>query len=144
QAVALIKAVRVTARLNKRQLKALKQFAADYQSRHHIKAYLIANPVSGAGKWVDAQDEIIEMLSPYMSLTVQQTSPDITAQQLALQAKKNSANLIIACGGDGTVSEVASELVNTDIRLGIIPLGTTNALSHALWGISAKLMPIRS
>lgn len=144
QAVALIKAVRVTARLNKRQLKALRQFAADYQSRHHIKACLIANPVSGAGKWEHAQEEIIELLSPYMSLTVQQTSPEICAQQLALQAKQNGTNLIIACGGDGTVSEVASELVNTDIRLGIIPLGTTNALSHALWGISAKLMPIRS
>lgn len=144
QALALIKAVRITARLNRRQLKALKNFATHQQGNSHVKACLIANPVSGGGKWQQEEQQIIELLSPYMTLTVQTTSPEVSAQQLAKQAKDQGANLIIACGGDGTVSEVAAELVNTDIRLGIIPLGTTNALSHALWGISAKLMPVRS
>lgn len=144
QALTLIKAIRKTAQLNKRQLAALRHFAANYQQSHHLIAWLIANPVSGAGKWLQNQDEIIGLLSPHMTLTVRETSLEETAQQLSQQAKQAGASLIIACGGDGTVSEVAAELVNTDIRLGIIPLGTTNALSHALWGISAKLMPIRS
>ena len=144
RAVALIKEVRHTANLNRRQLKALRSFADNYDDNMHIKAWLIANPVSGGGKWPRAEPDILELLNPYMTLTVKTTTESLSAQQLAQQAKTAGANLIIACGGDGTVGEVATELVNTDIPLGIIPLGTTNALCHALWGISAKLMPVRS
>ena len=144
QAVALIKEVRHTANLNTRQLAALRKFAASYDSNMHTKAWLIANPVSGGGKWQNAEAEIAELLSPYMALTVKTTTPDLSARELAKQAKAAGANLVIACGGDGTVGEVAAELVTTNIALGIIPMGTTNALSHALWGISAKLMPVQS
>ena len=144
RAVTLIKEVRRTANLNTRQLAALRNFAANYDNNMQIKAWLIANPVSGAGKWESAEPDIIELLSPYMTLTVKTTAQHLSARQLAKAAKAAGANLIIACGGDGTVGEVAAELVMTDIPLGIIPLGTTNALSHALWGISAKLMPVRS
>ncbi len=144
RAVALIKEVRHTANLNTRQLAALRNFAVNYDHNMHIKAWLIANPVSGGGKWVAAEPDIVEQLTPHMTLTVKTTSETLSARQLAKQAKAAGANLIIACGGDGTVGEVAAELVTTDIPLGIIPLGTTNAFSHALWGISAKLMPVRS
>lgn len=51
-------------------------------------------------------------------------------------------NQVIVSGGDGTVTEVASQLVGTDIQLGIIPLGTANALCHVLYGIGVKLAPV--
>jgi len=38
----------------------------------------------------------------------------------------------IACGGDGTILEVASELIHTEKTLGIIPLGTGNDLCKTL------------
>ncbi|HKK46187.1 MAG TPA: diacylglycerol kinase family protein [Balneolaceae bacterium] len=41
-------------------------------------------------------------------------------------------DVIVACGGDGTVREVASELIKTEKTLGIIPLGTGNDLSKTL------------
>lgn len=144
RAVSLIKRVRQTARLNKTQLKALRTFARQYDDTLQTKAWLIANPVSGGGKWRAAQADIIELLSPFMQLTVKTTSQTLTATKLAAAARADGANLVIACGGDGTVGAVAAELVGTSVRLGIIPLGTTNALSHALWGISAKLLPVRS
>lgn len=41
-------------------------------------------------------------------------------------------DVFVACGGDGTVREVASELVCTEKTLGIIPLGTGNDLCKTL------------
>lgn len=144
QALALIKQVRHTARLNRAQLTTLRQFIHSYQQDAQQKVWLIANPVAGGGKWARAEAEIVSLLSPFMLLSIHITNHHHSARQLAHQAKQAGCKLVIACGGDGTVTEVASELVGTDIRLGIIPLGTTNALSHALWGIRAKLMPVRS
>ncbi len=48
---------------------------------------------------------------------------------------------VFACGGDGTVSDVASGLVDTDIALGIIPVGSTNTLAYE-FGI--PLDPVRA
>ena len=48
------------------------------------------------------------------------------------------ANAIIACGGDGTVNEVASQLVDSPILLGIIRLGSGNGLASHL-GISPSI-----
>ena len=40
------------------------------------------------------------------------------------------------------MTEVATVLVNTDCKLGIIPLGTANALAHVLMGIKSKIIPV--
>jgi diacylglycerol kinase (ATP) len=40
--------------------------------------------------------------------------------------------LVIAAGGDGTISDVATALVHTNIPLGILPLGTGNILAREL------------
>ena len=50
--------------------------------------------------------------------------------------------MIIASGGDGTVSAVAGAVINTDIPLGVIPRGTANAFGMAL-GISQQINPLR-
>jgi diacylglycerol kinase (ATP) len=39
---------------------------------------------------------------------------------------------VIACGGDGTVHEVLQPLVGTGVALGVLPLGTANALAANL------------
>lgn len=41
-------------------------------------------------------------------------------------------DVFVACGGDGTVREVAEKLVNTQKKLGIIPMGTGNDLCKTL------------
>ncbi|MBI4836393.1 MAG: hypothetical protein HY817_03990 [Candidatus Abawacabacteria bacterium] len=41
-------------------------------------------------------------------------------------------NHFIACGGDGTFSLLATPLLHSDCRVGIIPLGSANVLAHEL------------
>ena len=45
--------------------------------------------------------------------------------------ENNTAN-VIAAGGDGTINEVASQLVNSQTNLGIIPLGSGNGFARAV------------
>jgi YegS/Rv2252/BmrU family lipid kinase len=46
-------------------------------------------------------------------------------------------DIVIACGGDGTVHEVLQSLVGTSVALGVLPLGTANALAANL-GLTAS------
>ncbi|MER2492042.1 diacylglycerol kinase family protein [Catenovulum sediminis] len=139
-----IQQVRATARLNKKQNRRLKQFQKAGLLSVKNKACLIVNPVSGGQKWDKYKLEIFDLLSPYFDFQIKYTSESISGETLAQQALKENFQILIACGGDGTVTQVASQLINTKAKLGIIPLGTTNALSHALWGISSKVLPIES
>ena len=50
----------------------------------------------------------------------------------ARRAAKGSSDLVIAAGGDGTVSSVAAQLVGTDKRLGVLPFGTLNHFAKDL------------
>ncbi|MGI2196306.1 diacylglycerol kinase family protein [Shewanella baltica] len=137
-----IKQVRKTAGLNKWQLRALEHMLKQGKINIHKVAWIIANPVSGGGKWQQYGEQIQDELKAYFDLTLKLTTENISANTFAKKARSSGADIIIACGGDGTVTEVASEIVNTDIDLGIIPLGTTNALSHALFGLGSKLIPV--
>ncbi|NER98934.1 MAG: methylglyoxal synthase, partial [Symploca sp. SIO1B1] len=106
-------------------------------------AHLIYNPVSGQGNAEEELSLIKQLLEPAMKLVVKLTTPEINPDELAKEAILAQADLIIASGGDGTVSAVAGALIGTDIPLGIIPRGTANAFAVAV-GIPARLTPIRS
>ena len=48
------------------------------------------------------------------------------AETLAARAADRGTDVVIACGGDGTLNEVVNGLDGRDIPLGVIPLGTAN------------------
>ncbi|KAA1428101.1 YegS/Rv2252/BmrU family lipid kinase [Nocardioides antri] len=50
----------------------------------------------------------------------------------AEQASVDGADLVVVCGGDGTVREVCAELAGTGIPVGIVPAGTGNLLARNL------------
>jgi diacylglycerol kinase (ATP) len=104
--------------------------AAILRSTH--VAHLIFNPVSGQGNPDQALAQIKDILEPQMHLAIHFTSPDVSPEELAKEAIEAKADLIIASGGDGTVSAVAGALIGTNIPLGVIPRGTANAFSVAL------------
>ncbi len=109
-----------------------------------MSACVIANPVAGGGKWERYRERVEEQLSQFYRLQIKTTTPETGARALAEEALAEGADLVIAGGGDGTLAEVASVLVGSDTLFGILPLGTANALSHALFGNLSKLIPMET
>jgi YegS/Rv2252/BmrU family lipid kinase len=95
-------------------------------------ACLIFNPVAGQGDSEQDLAIIRAILEPEIDLDIQLTTEDSCADDLARQAIERGVNLIIASGGDGTLSETATAVVGTDVPFGIISRGTANAFAHAL------------
>lgn len=95
-------------------------------------ACLIFNPVAGQG---DAERDLAmikNILEPEIDLDIQITSKEVSGGELARQAVARNAEMVIASGGDGTLSAVAEVLINTEIPLGAISRGTANAFANAL------------
>lgn len=108
-------------------------------------AHLIFNPVAGQGNAQQELDLIQQYLRSSLNLNTVFTSADVNVTEqvkdivnniMASEQKQDS--FIIAAGGDGTVSEVASALISTGIPLGVIPRGTANAFAVAL-GIPTQI-----
>lgn len=57
---------------------------------------------------------------------------------ISKQAVADNVDVIVAVGGDGTVNEIASQMINTASTLGIVPLGSGNGLARHL-GISLNI-----
>lgn len=108
------------------------------QSSVPSRACLIFNPTAGQSNPEQDLEKIRSILELELDLDVRTTTPEVDADQLATEAVNQKFELIIASGGDGTVSAVAAAVMETDIPLGIIPRGTANAFANAL-GIPTSL-----
>jgi diacylglycerol kinase (ATP) len=60
------------------------------------------------------------------------------ATDLAKTAVQQECDIVIAIGGDGTINEIASQLVNTDVWFGVIPMGSGNGFARSM-GIPLNL-----
>jgi diacylglycerol kinase (ATP) len=88
---------------------------------------VIVNPASASGSTGDEWPQIAsDLRSQFGAFQVRFTKQRGDAGTLASEASRKGAKFIIACGGDGTVSEVANGILSSgkDVELGIIPSGT--------------------
>lgn len=93
----------------------------------------VINPVAGKGKAM----QIVERIEQAMAIAGKEFEVLISkyprhTEELARQAVEKGAATIVAVGGDGTVTEVARQMLNSSSVLGIIPRGTGNDLAKSL------------
>jgi diacylglycerol kinase family enzyme len=96
---------------------------------------LIYNPASGQDS--PRRKAVIEgalsvLRKARIEASALETDAPGSACTLALDAVREGCDTILACGGDGTVHEIMQGLVGTEIALGVVPLGTANALAADL------------
>lgn len=93
------------------------------------RVVVIANPATRVSTRTVVA--ILERTVPEgVSLDLQWTRSPGGAKDLAKQALQASVDGVIAVGGDGTVSDVASALLGTGMPLGVLPGGSTNIVAR--------------
>ncbi|MBN1580557.1 MAG: diacylglycerol kinase family lipid kinase [Anaerolineae bacterium] len=103
------------------------------------KAFIVLNPIAGHAEPDIARRAFKQYLeSANWAYEVYETTGKECVADIVSAALKRDFDLVVAAGGDGTVSSVADALVRTGILLGIVPIGTGNALAYDL-GIPADL-----
>src|SRR5687767_3256063 len=96
---------------------------------------VIVNPESASGATRNAWPGIASDLSSHFgAFNCAFTVRAGEAIELAAEAARKGIKLIIACGGDGTISEVANGILSSgkDAELGILPSGTGGDFRRSL------------
>lgn len=96
---------------------------------------VIVNPASADGATRDSWPKIASDLRTHFGpFTVAFTEGVGHGRQLAAEAAREGVTLIIACGGDGTISEVANGILeaNRETELGVLPGGTGSDFRRTL------------
>lgn len=95
------------------------------------KIVFILNPVSGTEKKALVPELIREHLdASRYEYEIAETERAFHAHELAKGAAEAGADIVVAIGGDGTVNEVGSGLIQTKSALGILPFGSGNGLAR--------------
>lgn len=97
------------------------------------KICFIINPISGVGR----KGKLPGMIEQYLDHSKFDYSISYTqyrghAHNIALEAVNNQFDIVCAIGGDGSVHEVGTALINTKVQLAIIPMGSGNGLARHL------------
>ncbi len=95
------------------------------------KILFIINPISGTKKKVQFDELISTHLdSSLYTPTLYTTTGRGDAIRRSERAVKEGFDTVVAVGGDGTINEVAQGLVNTAVKLAVIPRGSGNGFAN--------------
>ena len=111
------------------------------------RAMLFYNPHSGqrrANLGVIVAEVAALLREAGVEASVSETSSAAEAGQQARDAVEQGFDTIFACGGDGTIQDVAQGLIGTTAALAVIPLGTANVLAHDLGIPGSALVAARA
>jgi YegS/Rv2252/BmrU family lipid kinase len=106
-----------------------------HDPEHRPRAAVVLNPIKFASP-AEAKRAITEQCRAHGwadPLLLETTAADPGGGQTR-QALTEEVDLVMACGGDGTVRAVAEELADTGMAFAILPTGTGNLLARNLGG----------
>lgn len=92
---------------------------------------LIINPISGTESKSGLKEQIekrLRSMGHIIDTAVTQKAGDATV--FAKEAVDKGYDIVLACGGDGTVNETARGLIGSNVVLGILPNGSGNGLAR--------------
>lgn len=96
------------------------------------RVLFIINPISGLGKHKTIEKSVVsELDKSKIEYHFEYTQYPHHATEIT-RANYRNYDIIVAVGGDGTVNEVASGLIDTNTALAIIPAGSGNGLARHL------------
>jgi diacylglycerol kinase (ATP) len=93
---------------------------------------IIFNPAAGPRRTRGLWRVLDVLIANGVRVELAETTHRGHATELAREAARLGADLVVAAGGDGTIAEIANGLNGAGVRLGVIPLGTANVLAHEL------------
>jgi diacylglycerol kinase (ATP) len=94
------------------------------------RALMLVNP--NARRGTEALETVISRLEQGgIDVVVERfETPDEVSADIA--RRRHEADLVIVCGGDGTVRSAARGVLETELPMGILPMGTANDLARTL------------
>jgi len=97
------------------------------------KITFIINPIAGHKKYKTAEIYIYRYLNlKKFNPTIKYSKKKGDVEKISREAINNGSNIIVAVGGDGTVNEVSTTLINSKLKMGVIPIGSGNGLALSL------------
>src|SRR5215216_6150639 len=94
---------------------------------------VVVNSTAGAGSSPPSVEALrAKFLAVGLRAEIAQVQPGGDLLSFVRGVVETGASTVVACGGDGTVSAVASCLVGTNIVLGVLPMGTLNHFAKDL------------
>jgi diacylglycerol kinase (ATP) len=105
-------------------------------------AILISNPVAGIRSALRSRqihDIVAVLRSSGIAAGLRFTSSPGEGKQLASEAVKDGCDLVIVCGGDGTINEVANGMATGPVPLAVLPGGTANIVAKEL-GLPGRIV----
>ena len=80
-----------------------------------------------------ARESLVAQITSALPMAVILVSDESSSiSDLLEQALADDPTLLVACGGDGTINAIATRIVNSEVVLGVLPLGTLNHFSKDL------------
>lgn len=97
------------------------------------RVFVVLNPVAGTTDASAAKQTITQYCQDHgWECDIHETKKNEDLRHLVQDALKKQVDIVIAAGGDGTVSQVVSGMVNSHTPMGILPAGTGNNLARNL------------
>ncbi len=98
-----------------------------------MRACLVVNPQAGrgrAGRFAARVWALLRGTFRDLEMAVSRSARHLT--ELASEAVSAGYDVVVGCGGDGTVHHLLAPILGSSARLGIIPLGSGNDVARSL------------